>query len=124
MRVQAEPGEREFAHVGTSDDHAARTPQPRHGDGVGFGRQRVSQYTRAGACHLAFDVEEVLDRHGNACQRRKHRAGTAQCVVGVGGGAGTLCIDVQEGDRSLSRRVCNALERLLHQLAAGGFAVA
>ncbi len=64
-----------------------------------------------GARHLAFDVEQVFDRHRNARERREHGAGGAQAVVRIGGGAGAVGIDVHEDDRTLAGRVVDPFER-------------
>ncbi len=87
MRIEAEPGERELAHIGAPDDHRARPFEARDGHRVLLGGGRVGQHRRAGAGRLAFDVEQVLHRYRNARERRQNRTGGAQTVVRVGGRA-------------------------------------
>jgi hypothetical protein len=119
VRVQAEPGEREFAHVRATDDHGARASQAGDHERVGLRRRRVGEHAGTGARHLAFDVEEVLHRHWNARERREHGTRAAERVVGVRGGAGGVGIDVQEDGGTLARGVLDAFQRALDQRAAG-----
>ena len=55
--------------------------QPRHDRGIGLGGRRIVERPRARQSALAGDVEEILDRDGNARQRRGHVAGGAQPVL-------------------------------------------
>jgi hypothetical protein len=81
MRVQAEAGKREFAHVGAAHQHRAGPPEPRDGGRIGLRGRRAVEHARAGAGHLARDVEQILHRHRDAGERRQHGARGAQPVV-------------------------------------------
>ena len=87
-----------------------------------FAAGRVGEHDGAGAGRLAFDIEQVLDRHRNAGERREHGAGGAQAVVRVGGGAGAVGVDVHEGDRALAGRIGDPFERGFDERAARGAA--
>ena len=119
VRVQAEPGECEFAHVRATDDDGARASQAGDRERVAFRGRCVGEHAGTGARHLAFDVEEVFHGHRNARERREHRARATERVVGVGGGAGGGGIDVQEHGGTLARGVLDAFQRALDERAAG-----
>jgi hypothetical protein len=124
VRIEAESRIGELAHVGAPDDDRARAPQSRDGDGIGLGGRRVREQLRACARGLSFDIEQILDRDGNARERRQCGARAPQRVEGVGGGAGVLGIDMQKNGGALSRRIRDPFERRLDERAAGRAAVA
>ena len=91
-----------------------------HHRGVGARRRGVGQHLGAGRRRLAGDVEQVLHAERDAGVAGRGAAGAAQRVDGVGLGAGLLGMDAQEGAAALARRILDAGEAILHQLAGGG----
>ena len=122
MRVDAEAGEGKFRHVGAAHHHEAGIHRALHGGGVGGGGRGVGQHFGAGGGGLAGDVGEVFDAEGNAGKRAGGAADGAQPVHRIGGGAGALGIDFQEGATALPRWIGDAGEAILDQLAGGGLA--
>ena len=104
------------------DDHRARGAQARDRRRICRRRRRIGKQLRAGARDVARDVEQVLDRHRQPVHRRAPHARLAQAVRVVGIGARRVRIDLQERARALARRIGDARERQLRQLAAAGFA--
>ncbi len=60
MRIDAEAGEGEFAHVGSPDADHARTGNRADHSGIATGGRIVPQDHGAGGGHAARDVEEIL----------------------------------------------------------------
>ena len=70
VRVDADARERELRHVGATQQGAAGGPQAGDGRAVRWRQRRIREHARAGRGGLAGDVEQVLDRHRQAGQRR------------------------------------------------------
>jgi hypothetical protein len=70
MRVDAHPGESELSHVSAPDDDRTRRFEARHDRRIGRGRRDVVERPRSRERDVAGDIEEVLDRHREAGERR------------------------------------------------------
>ena len=123
MRVDADAGIGELGHVGAADHDEAGPAQPRHHGRIGFRRRRILQRARAGAGHLALDVEQVLDRDGNAGIGRRRGLGLAQPVHRFGGLDRGFLIDMDEGADALARGIGDPGQAFIDQLAGAGAAV-
>jgi hypothetical protein len=82
MRVQAEPGKRELDRVGAADDDRAGAPQPRNHRCISCRRLRIIEHFRPGTGNVAGNIEQILDRHRYAGQRRSDDTVRAQAVAG------------------------------------------
>ena len=118
MRVDADPGEGEFGHVGAPDDDRTRRFEPRYDRRVGRGRGRVVECFRPGERDFAGDVEQVLDRDREAGERRGDITGRAQPVLRLGRDARRVGIDLDKSAPSLAGRIGDARQRFLDQGAA------
>ncbi|GCC45360.1 hypothetical protein chiPu_0029197, partial [Chiloscyllium punctatum] len=120
MRIDADARIGELGHVGASDHDEAGALEPRHGGRIGLRRRGILQ--RPGACarHLPLDVEQVLDRDGNAGKRRRRGVGLAQPVHRIGGFQRRLAIDMDEGALALACGIGDPGDALLDELAGGG----
>jgi hypothetical protein len=87
VRVDADAGEGELAHVGAADEGRTGAPQPGDRRTIGDRRRGIGEHRRAGRRGLAADVEQVLDRDREAGQRRQCGAG-AEIAIDAGGGRG------------------------------------
>ena len=117
MRIDADPRIGEFGHVGAADHDEAGTPQPRHHRRIGFRRRRIVERARAGARHLAFDVEQILDRNRNPGIGRRGGLDRAQPVHRFRRFDRGLRIDMNEGPRAFARRVCDPGQAFIDKLA-------
>ena len=122
MGIEAQSRESELNHIGAADDDRTRLAQPPHHAGVGFGRGGIGERFRPGSRNVAGDVEQILDRHRDAGERRGHDAVRAQCVARLRFGQRRLAMRAQEHARALARGNSDAHERILDQCTAGGFA--
>ena len=123
MRIGADAGEGEFAHVGLGDDHRAGRAQPLHHRRVGRGEQPfVGQHARARPRHFAGDVEQVLDADDRAVERTERLAGLGPRIGGIGRGARGLGIDRETGALALAGRIGDARQGLFETVAGGCFA--
>ena len=91
------PGERELRHVGAADQGSARGAQASNRGCIDARRRRAAQDRRAGGGHLAGDIEQVLDRDGEAGQRPGIAPGGDRLVGGRGGGTRGLGTRRDEG---------------------------
>jgi hypothetical protein len=82
VRIDARGAEGELHHVGAPQEHRARGAQASHRGCVGFGflLERLGAGTRDVTAH----VEQVLERHRQAVDRRAAHAALAQPVGEVG----------------------------------------
>ena len=97
----------------------ARRSRATTGASASAGAQSL-QRAGAGAGHLALDVEQILDRDGNAGIRRRRGVGFAQMIHRVGRGERRVLVDVNEGARALAGGIGNSGEAFLDQFARGG----
>ncbi len=123
MRIDADAGIGEFGHVGAADHHETGAAQPRYHGRIGFRRRRILQCARAGAGHLPPDVEQILDRDGNAGKRRRRRLDLAQPVHRFRRLDRGFRIDMNEGARPLAGGVGDPLQTGIDDLARTGAAV-
>ncbi len=122
MRVDADPGKSELGHIAAADDHRAACAQSRDRDCVRGRGGGVAQDLRAGSRNVARNVEKILDRDGQARQRRRHDAFLSQPVRGIGGEQRALGVHFGEHAPALAASVRDARERRLDEFAAGGLA--
>ncbi len=120
MRIDADAGIGEFCHVGAADHNEAGPAQPRHHGRVGLGGSGILQRAGASAGHLPPDIEQILDRHGNAGVGRRRGVGLAQPVHGVGGPERGFPVDVDEDTLAFAGGVGDPGEALLDKLPRGG----
>jgi len=113
MRVDADPGKSELGHVGAPDDDGTRRFEARHDRRIGRGRRDVVERPRSGERDVASDIEEVLDRHREAGERRGDITGRAQPVLRLGGRARRIGIDLDEGPPALAGGIGDACECFL-----------
>ena len=123
MRVDADAGIGEFGHVGAADHHETGTAQPRHHGRIGFRRRGIIQRPRAGAGHLPPDVEQILDRDGNAGIARRRRLDLAQPVHRFGGFDRGFRVDMNEGALALAGGIGDPLQAAIDDLAGAGAAI-
>ena len=123
MRIDSDPGVGEFGHVGAADQDEAGTAQPRHHRRVGFRRRGILQRPGAGAGHLSLDVEQILDRDGNAGEWRRRRLDRAQPVHRFRRLDRGLDIDMNEGPRTLACFVGDPGKALIDKLSGAGAAM-
>ena len=122
MRVDADAGEGELGHVGAADQDGAGGSQASDDRRVELCRRHVVERFRAGQGALARNIEQILDRHRQSGERRGDIAGSAQAVLGIGGGARGVAVDFDEGARPLACGVGDPRQRRLDQRPAGGTA--
>jgi hypothetical protein len=111
MRVEAEPGEGELAHIGAAHDDEAGTAQARDRGGVALGRRCVGEHDRACRRRFAGEVEQVLHRDRNAGEGRGAEPCGPQFVHRFGCGARGLAMDLDEGEPALAVRRLDPVER-------------
>ena len=113
MRIEAEPAEGEFRHVGLGEYDAAGGAQtPHHRRILRGGLAVVGENFRAGARHFTGDVEQILDRDDRAIERPQRDAGTRARIGGVGRGPRFVAIERQTGARTFALGIVNSSERL------------
>ncbi len=115
MRIDADAGIGELGHVGAADHHKTGAPQPRHHRRVGFRGRGIFQCARAGPGHLAPDVEQVLDRNGDAGIGRRRGVDLAQPVHRFGRLDRGFGVNVQEGPRALAACIGNPCQASIDQ---------
>ncbi len=123
MRIDADPGIGELGHVGAADHHKTGAAQPRHHRRIGFRRSGILERPRAGSGHLSLDVEEILDRDGNARVGRRRRLHLTQPVHGFRRFDRCFRIDMNESARALARCVGDPPEARIDELAGAGAAI-
>ncbi len=110
--IEADAGERELGHVGAADEDGARGAQPCHRGCVACGGRCIGEHAGPRGGGLPGDVEEVLDRHRYAVERRDRPPGAAACVGCFGGTARAAAVERDECDPPLPRRIVDTRERL------------
>ena len=121
MRICADAGECEFAHVGLGDDHRAGGAQaPHHGRIGRGGRRLLGEDFGAGAGRFAGDIEQVLDADDRAVERPERHAGFRARVGSIGRRPRSVGVDGEAGTRALPVRIGDAGERPF-EAVAGGF---
>ena len=123
MRIDADPGISELGHVGPAYHDKTGTTQPRYRGSIGFCRRRILQRARPGAAHLPLDVEQILDRNGNAGIARWRGLHLAQPVHRFRRLDRRFRIDMKERPRALARAVGNPGKAFVDKLAGAGAAV-
>ena len=78
------------------------------------------QRAGAGAGHLPLDVEEILDRDGNAGIGRRRRVGLAQMIHRIRRCDRGVLVDVNKGSHALAGGIGDPCETFLDQFARGG----
>ena len=123
MRIDPQAGEGEFRHVGVPDQHGARAHQALHRIGMARGGGLVLAEPGTRARDVPGDVEQVLDRDGQAVQWGTGLPGGAQDVGCPGGGQGLFRPDRGEGPRTLAARIGDAGQGGLRQGDGRGLAL-
>ncbi len=112
MRIDADAGKGEFGHIGFGDDHRAAGAQAPHHRRIAHRRLGLlRQHFRAGARHLAGDVEQVLDGHDRAVEGPERNSGAGTRIGRFRRGTRGVAIDREAGARALALRVIDAGER-------------
>src|SRR5215213_8907512 len=117
MRIHADDGECELAHVGLGDNHGACRAQPPDYRRIRRGRRRIGQDARARPCWLVLHVEQVLDADDRAVEWTEQDAAFRPRIGRIGGGTRAVGIDREAGARALPGGIGNAGERLLQTFA-------
>ena len=94
-RARRERAEAELVRAGLADDHRARLPQPRDDRRVALRHAALAPPERG---RQPGDVDQVLDRDGDAVERSARPAGE-----GFGRAARAFLVDVDEGAMLLGR---------------------
>jgi hypothetical protein len=121
VRIQPQARVGELGHIGRAHDDRARAAQALHDFGRLRGGCGIGQQPGAAQRGVARDVEQILDRDGQAFQGRACQAGRAQRIAGAGFGQGLLAQHAGEHARAFALR--GALQGLLGQLHGAGLAL-
>ena len=105
MRVDADAGKGELGHVSAADQDGAGGPQTSNDRGVVLCRRQIVKRLGTGQRAFPRDVEQILDRHRQSGERRGDIAGSAQTVLGIGGGTRAVAVDLDEGARPLAGEI-------------------
>ena len=118
MRIGANAGEGEFAHVGLGDDHRAGHAQALDHRRIGRGDvSLLHKHTGAGPRHLALHVVEVLDADDDPVERTERLARLDPCVGGIRRSARGIGIDREAGALAFAGRIGNAIQGLFETIA-------
>ena len=97
VRIDADARKGELRHVGPADESRAGAAQPGDRGRILCGGPGVGEGGRGGPGRLAGDVEQVLDRHGQAGERSRVAALRGGAIGVTGGAAGGFEAGGQKG---------------------------
>src|SRR3954453_4885011 len=120
--IAADAGIGELAHVGPPDHDEASPAQPRHRYRILLCRRGIVERARAGAGHLALDVEEILDRDRDTGIARRRGLDLAQAIHRIRGGQRRILVDMDEGAPALAGRIGDFGDAGVDERAGGGAA--
>ena len=122
MRIGADAGEREFAHVGLGDDHRAGRAQALAPPAHRLRRRRPSSASTREPARVTSPAtsKRSLMLTMAPSSGPSDCAGLRPRVGGVGGRARRIGIDRETGARALARRVGDAGQGLFETVAGGG----
>jgi hypothetical protein len=123
MRIDADAGEGEFGHIGAADHDETGAAQARYDRRIGLCRGGILKRPGAGPGHLPLDVEEILDRHGNAGVRRRLRLCPAQAIHCFGSRDSRLPVDMDECARPFAGRIGNPGKAIIDEFSGARAAV-
>ena len=126
VRIDAHTRVGELAHVGVADDASSGSAKAYHQRAILHGRRVALQDARAGGSGDTLHVEQILDRHRQATQRRQRYARGPGLIDAVGRGARRGVESAHETmARAVGRRCGDrALEFMAGAAAAGQDVVA
>ena len=96
MRIQPDTGKCEFRHVGLADNRRTCNAQALDDRRIRGCRRTSLEHGGTRKRGFAGDVDQILDRHGQSCQRRDLHAGGAHGIGMLSGGTCSLGIEPGE----------------------------
>ena len=118
MRVDAQAGEGELGHIGAPDRNEPGRAQAGDRGRIACRRLPIFQCNRARRGHVACDVEQILDRHRNAGERRRRRAARADAVMKIRRCERLLSRDLEKNAPPFSGLIRDPRQAFLDQAAA------
>jgi len=119
MRIQPEAREGELGHVCSAHHHEPCIPQPRHGRRIDRSGLGVSQRNRPCRGGLPGNIEQVLDRHRDACESADSFTRRAPLVERVAFVSRPVGRDRQKRSAALAIGIGDPVECILDQLTSG-----